>query len=106
MIEEQGDLFVVAEATNGNEAIYQADVSDPDVTAMDVNTPQIDGIEATKIISVINPDVRIIGLSFHTEEGVSEAMKRAGASAYLTKTDAFEFLVSVIRGEARADKDW
>lgn len=105
LIEEQDDLLVVAEATNGREAIYQTGESDPDVIVMDINMPHVNGIEATQIISSINPQVRIIGLSFHEEEKVAAEIKSAGASAYLTKAEAFDSLAAVIRSEARAARE-
>lgn len=100
LIEENQDLIVIAEATNGREAVEQAHRMDPDIIVMDVNMPVMDGIEATQIISSSNLNVRIIGLSFHDKEDVKDAMKRAGASAYLTKTEAFESLSAIIRSEA------
>ncbi|MEX2574942.1 MAG: PAS domain S-box protein [Balneolaceae bacterium] len=100
LIEEEKDLFVVAEATTGKEAIEQTRKMHPDVIVMDVNMPEMNGIEATQIITSYNTNVRIIGLSLHEKKDVIEAMKRAGASAYLTKTEAFESLSAVIRSEA------
>lgn len=104
LIEEQEDLVVVAEAINGREAVSQTGEVGPDVIVMDINMPLMDGIRATKIISSTNPEVRIIGLSLHDKEEVVNAMRNAGASAYLTKTEAFESLTACIRSEAQAAK--
>ncbi|MEX2573467.1 MAG: PAS domain S-box protein [Balneolaceae bacterium] len=100
LIEGEEDLLVIAEAVNGRDAVEQTREMDLDVIVMDVNMPEMDGIEATQIISSGNSNVRIIGLSLHDKAEVIEAMKRAGASAYLTKTEAFESLSAVIRSEA------
>lgn len=105
MIENQNDLVVIGEASTGEEAIKSARETSPDVIVMDVNLPGIDGIEATRKISTEMPNIRIIGLSLHDENGVAEEMRNAGASAYLTKTEAFETLCATIRSEATMAKE-
>jgi DNA-binding NarL/FixJ family response regulator len=64
---------------------------------MDVNLPGMSGVEATKILSTELPQTKIIGLSMHTDPAVSEAMRRAGAVAYLTKEDLSQDLLAAIR---------
>ncbi|MEX0906157.1 MAG: response regulator transcription factor [Balneolaceae bacterium] len=102
LIEDQGDQTVIAEATTGREAVKLALETKPEIILMDINLPGgMNGIEATKIITS-NKELkaRVIGLSFHDEASVMQAMKRAGASAYLSKTEAMESLVNLIRNEA------
>ncbi|WP_372637412.1 response regulator [Fodinibius sp.] len=100
MIEKQEDISIVAEASNGREAVELADEKSADVILMDVNMPVMDGIEATKTITGSGKDTRIIALSLHNSQEVIQNMKSAGASAYLTKTDAFETLIKTIRAHA------
>lgn len=102
MIEEEEDLAFVAEATNGEDAIELALELKPDVIVMDVNMPGMNGIEATREIISQAPNIRIVGLSLHDNIEVSQAMRNAGASAYLTKADVFESLCATIRSEAKA----
>lgn len=104
IIEEQDDIRVTGEAANGEEAIKLAGETSPDIILMDINLPGIDGIEATQRIVNSMPDVRVIGLSLHDETEVVADVKSAGASAYLSKTEAFESLVETIRAEASALK--
>ncbi len=66
--------------------------------------PKMDGIEATKQIKAKMPDVRIVGVSLHESPRIMQDMRNAGASAYLTKTEAFESLIVTIRAEASAIK--
>lgn len=100
IIEEEEDIVVVGEAADGEEAIHLTNDRAPDIILMDINMPVMDGIEATrKIISQI-PNIRIIGLSLYDGDGVAEDMRNAGASAYLTKTEAFESLIVTIRAES------
>lgn len=102
IIEDQEDIRVIGEAADGIEAIRLAREYSPDLILMDVSMPGMDGIEATKRITDEMPDIRIIGLSLHDEEKITEEMRDAGASAYLTKTEAFESLIVTIRAEASA----
>lgn len=104
IIEGEDDLMVVAEASDGKEGVKLARETAPDVVVMDVNMPKMNGIEATRKIKSEAPDVHIIGLSLHNEENIVRAMRSAGASAYLTKEEAFETLCATIRNEALMTK--
>jgi DNA-binding NarL/FixJ family response regulator len=87
MLEAEGDVEVVAEATNGIEAIDAVRATRPDVVLMDIRMPELDGLEATRAISE-DPsldEVRVLVLTtFETDEYVFEAL-RAGASGFLLK---------------------
>lgn len=100
IIEDQDDITVVGEAGNGEEAVRLSQKTSPNIILMDVNMPRMDGIEATNKISVDMPNIRIIGLSLHDSREIKQHMRNAGASAYLTKTNAYKSLVVTIREEA------
>jgi DNA-binding NarL/FixJ family response regulator len=94
---------VVAEATNGKEAVALASSANPDVVLMDIGMKELNGIEAAAIIARDQPSVRVIILSMHdTEDFVSQALK-AGAVGYVLKDAApleLEFaLQAVTNGE-------
>jgi CheY-like chemotaxis protein len=97
IIDEQFDLEVVAEASNGQMAIEAARSCDPNVVVMDVNMPRMNGVEATRLIRAFHPNVAIIGLSVLQDQKMAELMAESGASAYLSKADAFETLSATIR---------
>lgn len=101
LIEKEDDMKVIAQASNGKEAVRLARNLLPDIILMDVNMPDMDGIEATRELSGDSgkTEACIIGLSIHNDEQISLEMKRAGAAAYLTKTEAFETLCTTIRDE-------
>ncbi|HEX6982577.1 MAG TPA: response regulator transcription factor [Balneolaceae bacterium] len=101
IVNAENDLTVIAEAFDGEEAIKLAQETSPDIIIMDVNMPRKNGIEATKEIMSRMPSLRIIGLSLHDHEDVIKSMLTAGASAYLTKDQAFKTLCSTIRREAK-----
>lgn len=100
IIEGEEDLAIIAEASDGKEAVRAAKETSPDVIVMDVNMPELNGILATQEIKAALPHVHIIGLSLHDDEDVAREMRNVGASAYLTKSDAFETLCATIRSEA------
>lgn len=104
LLATEPDLKIVAEVSNGREAITQAEILKPDVILMDLMMPEIDGIAATAQITAKNPDVRILVLtSFAGNEQVFPAIK-AGALGYLLKDSSPEELVQAIhqvyRGES------
>ncbi|SMO60834.1 PAS domain S-box protein [Fodinibius sediminis] len=104
LIEVQDELIIIAEAGNGREAVDLTRELQPDIVIMDVNMPVMNGIEATEILSEEYPEVQVIGLSLHDQKEVSHKMQRAGASAYLTKDEAFETLTGTIRNIFQADR--
>jgi LuxR family transcriptional regulator, maltose regulon positive regulatory protein len=88
---------VVGEAGDGARAVELATELEPDVVVMDVTMPKMNGIEATEQIVSSLPNVRVIGLSMHSESDMAQAMQRAGASAYVTKGGAAIDLIDAIR---------
>ncbi len=85
ILEEFPDVSVVGEASNGVEAVSMVDDCMPDVILMDVNMPKMDGIEATKRIKDAHPSTIVIGLSVNDSTHIIEAMKEAGAAAFISK---------------------
>jgi NarL family two-component system response regulator LiaR len=79
------DLEVVAEASNGIEAVKKCAELLPDVVLMDLLMPEMDGVEATRIILRENPRIRVIALTSFKEEEKIQAALEAGAVSYLTK---------------------
>ncbi len=96
ILKERPLFKIVAEAENGLEAFEKASLFKPDVIIMDINMPQLNGIEATRLIKKDFPEVQIIGLSVQDENDVSEAMKKAGAFTLLNKAGDPEELIRTI----------
>ena len=91
------DIEVVAEASNGREAVAMAERTSPAVVLMDIRMPEIDGLEATRRILAANHAARILILTtFGLDEYVYEAL-RAGASGFVLKDDPAEQLISAVR---------
>lgn len=85
VIESSPAYTVIAEADNGRQAVKLAAEKNPDIILMDVAMPDLNGIEAAKQILNINPGIRIIGLSMHSDKQFVSGMLAAGAYAYLLK---------------------
>ena len=91
------DIEVVAEASNGLEAIAMTERFDPAVVLMDIQMPEVDGLEATRRILAGNRAARILILTtFGLDEYVYEAL-RAGASGFVLKDDPAEQLIAAVR---------
>jgi len=99
MLGLQSDIKVVGEASDGEEAVQLTREIVPDVILMDINMPNMDGLEATRIIHSEFPHIRIIGLSVYHEDHQAAAMISAGASAYRSKSDDTDLLLAAIQGE-------
>jgi DNA-binding NarL/FixJ family response regulator len=97
LITAEEDMAVVAEAENGRDAVTLARQHTPDIVVMDINMPDLNGIDATKMILEEDADVKVIALSIHTTSRFVKAMLTAGVSGYLVKHCAFEELANAIR---------
>ncbi|OPY90417.1 MAG: Oxygen regulatory protein NreC [Syntrophus sp. PtaU1.Bin208] len=96
LIENHGNMNVVAEAENGQKAITLAKELRPQVIIMDISMPDMNGIDATRRITSDFPGIKVIALSMHTDRHFVVGMLEAGAAGYLLKDCAFEELVSAI----------
>lgn len=97
ILESQKNLVVVGTAVNGNDAIEKAVALRPDVILMDIAMPELNGIEALRIIGDQTPHARVIILSMHsTNEHVFRAVQ-AGARGYILKESAGSHVVKAIR---------
>ena len=103
LLSGEDDIEVVAEASNGLEAVDKARRFDPTVVLMDIRMPELDGLEATRRILAADGAPRILILTtFDLDEYVYEAL-RAGASGFVLKDDPPEQLIAAIRTVAAGD---
>jgi DNA-binding NarL/FixJ family response regulator len=103
LLADEPDLEVVAEASNGLEAVAQAARFHPQVILMDIRMPELDGLEATRRILATDSSARVLILTtFDLDDYVYQAL-RAGASGFVLKDDPPEQLIAAVRTVARGD---
>ena len=99
----QPDMEVVAEASDGEEAIRMSRELSPDVVLMDISMPGISGFKATSEIRKQNPAVKILALTMHEDDSYLHQMLRAGADGYVPKKAADTELMAAIRASYRGE---
>jgi DNA-binding NarL/FixJ family response regulator len=100
LLEQQPDLTVVGEASNGREAVALVASQRPDVLVMDIGMPSLNGIEAAAQITQSNPEAAIVMLSMHSDESYVLRALKAGAKGYLLKDSAEADLIRAVRAVA------
>lgn len=97
LLEREGEFQVIAEATDGFEAIDLAVLHKPDVVLLDVGMPRLNGSDAAQSISQKVPSARIVMLSMHSDEGYVLRALKAGARGYLLKASPEADVLAAIR---------
>jgi DNA-binding NarL/FixJ family response regulator len=97
IVEESGDMEVIAEAADGRGAIRQVEAAMPDVAVVDISMPGIDGLEVVSRLKSAHPELPVLILTMHEEAQYIVRAIEAGAMGYLTKQSAPEQLVTAIR---------
>ena len=97
IVEESGEMHVVAEAADGREAIQLVKKNKPDVAVIDISMPGLDGLEVIAQLQALHPKLPILVLTMHEEGQYVVRAIQAGAMGYLTKQSAPEQLVKAIR---------
>src|SRR5438067_1857059 len=85
MLSKHKDIDLVGQAENGKELLELIEATHPDVIMTDIKMPQMDGIEATRLLLRKYPDLKVIALSMFDEENLIVEMLEAGAKGYLLK---------------------
>jgi DNA-binding NarL/FixJ family response regulator len=95
------DILVVGQASTGAEVLELARTTAPAVVCMDINLPDISGIEVTRALRTALPKVKVVALSAYLEQRYVLEMLKAGASAYVTKSEGCDELLHAIRAAAQ-----
>jgi two-component system response regulator NreC len=103
LLEAQPDIDIVAEVESGRQAVDEARKLRPDVILMDVQMPELNGIEATQQIKKLVPETAILALTMHEDDQYFFEMLHSGASGYVPKRAAPDELVTAIRTVARGE---
>jgi DNA-binding NarL/FixJ family response regulator len=104
LVNAQADMEVIGEAGDGETAIKEVSKLKPDIVLMDISMPTMNGLKATKRLRSMSPDVKILTLTRHTDDGYLQQLIGAGANGYVLKQSAPNELINAIRtiGEGNA----
>ena len=105
LLQDVDEFTVVAEADNGFDAIDRVKEHCPDVTILDINMPELDGIKTTEILRRDFPKLKIIIISMHCDELFPQRLLKAGANAYLTKDSGIQEISHAIH-EVMAERNY
>ena len=104
IVNAQDDMEVVGFASDGREAVAKAQELLPDVLVMDISMPKLNGLKATEKINEVCPQVKVLTLSRHADDGYIRELLGAGARAYVLKQSAPGELIHAIRAVAAGGK--
>lgn len=97
LINSQTDMEVVGEAGDGEAAIARVAELMPDIVVMDISMPELNGLMATKRLKRISPQIKILTLTRHTDDGYVQQLIQAGVTGYVLKQSAPAELLNAIR---------
>ncbi len=104
LLRQENDIEIVGETENGAQTVEMATSKDVHLVVMDVSMPDLNGIEATRRIMKINPNIKIVAVSGHENKEFVREMLVAGAAAYLLKKRAYEELIRAVREVMKGKK--
>lgn len=93
LLRKHSDFEVVGQAADGRKALELVQQLEPDIVVMDIGMPNLNGIDATRQIQTLNPMIKILALSTHSDGTIVAKMIKSGASGYMLKESAFNELV-------------
>ena len=103
IVNAQDDMEVAGVVGDGAEAVAQAQRLLPDVLVMDISMPNLNGLKATQKLKEVCPQVKVLTLSRHADDGYVRALLGAGARGYVLKQSASSELIHAIRVVAAGD---
>jgi len=104
LVDSQDDMEVVGEASDGRAAVQSVTELLPDVAVLDVSMPELNGLQAAKLIKRCCPDVNILTLTRHTDDGYLQQLLKAGVSGYVLKQSASNVFLTAIRAVATGQR--
>jgi two-component system response regulator NreC len=97
LLNAQPDIEVIGEAADGNEMVALTETLHPDVVLADISMPNLNGIEATKLIHQRNPEMPVVMVTTHTSSSYVVRALRSGARGYVVKNDDFQHVIQAIK---------
>jgi DNA-binding NarL/FixJ family response regulator len=105
-LDKAGDIDVVGEASNGEQALELVEKLSPDVLLLDMELPDLKGVTVAKRLKEAGLPVHILALSTYNNKQYIFGLLSIGAAGYLTKEEVPEMIVEAVRGVARGEQGW
>jgi DNA-binding NarL/FixJ family response regulator len=99
----EADIEVVGEADSGQEALKLANELQPELVLLDINMPDLDGIEVTRRLKTVVPEARVLIITVHEDDSLLQEAIKAGAAGYIVKRAVESELIDAIRAVRRGD---
>jgi DNA-binding NarL/FixJ family response regulator len=106
LLNQSPDIKVVGEAGDGVEAIQQVNALRPDVLVLDMEMPEMDGVEVTRYLQAEHSPVNILVLSAYNDREYIQETLQLGVAGYLIKDEAPASIIEAVRGIARGERGW
>jgi DNA-binding NarL/FixJ family response regulator len=106
LIEKAVDIVLIGEAAKGAEALQMIETDPPDVLLLDLELPDIPGVQVAHRVQELYPAVKILVLSAHDDPVYVRELLELGAAGYLMKEEAPESIVDAVRGVAHGEQGW
>lgn len=106
LLERAPDIEIVAEAEDGSRVLPLIEELAPDVLVLDIEMPQLSGVEVAQQIKIKDLPVRILALSAYADEHYIHKILLNGASGYLIKEEAPHMIIDAVRGVALGEEGW
>ena len=101
ILQNEPGIDIIGQAQDGHSTVELVKELSPEIVMMDISMPDLNGVEATRLIVKESPTVKVIGLSMHSSDKYVREMFKAGASGYLLKNCPFEELVEAVKAVAQ-----
>jgi DNA-binding NarL/FixJ family response regulator len=106
LLERAAGIEIVGEASNGVEALEQVRTLVPDVVILDMEMPEMTGVEVARRLRAVGSPVRVLVLSAYDDDEYVAELLASGAAGYLTKDEVPERIAAAVRGVARGQSGW
>ena len=106
LLESAVGIAVVGEAATGMETLEKIEALDPDIVLLDMELPDLNGVEVVKKIIELKSRVRVLGLSTYDDREYISQLLALGAAGYLIKDEVPEAIIEAIRGVGRGETGW
>jgi DNA-binding NarL/FixJ family response regulator len=100
LVDSQPDMECVGEAGDGRSAVESAQKLQPDVAVLDISMPGLNGLQAAKKLKQCCPEVQLLTLTRHTDDGYLQQLLKVGVSGYVLKQSASSVLLTAVRAVA------